>query len=426
MKSFLKNITPKFIIRLYHLSLAYLGALVYRFPSRTLFVVGVTGTKGKSSTVELIRAVFEEAGYKTASASTIQFCVDRKCERNLFKMTMPGRFFLARFLRRAVDAGCTHAVVEMTSEGAVQFRHKGVALNALIFTNLQPEHLESHGGMEQYVAAKFSLAQHLEKSRKRPRIIVANADDTYGAKFLSVHVEQKIPFSIKDAAPFEASDHGLAFSWHGEQFSSPLVGQFNLKNILAVLSLGDALGIPLTAMRRAIEKTSRIAGRAEFVDRGQPFLVIVDYAHTPDSLRAFYEAFSPSTSSGPSRRLVCVLGNTGGGRDEWKRPEMGAIAEQYCDEIILTNEDPYDEDPMQILSAMQSGMTIKQPRVILDRRKAIAAALALARPGDAVLITGKGTDPYIMGPHGIKEEWSDRAVVEQELERLVATKKAAN
>jgi UDP-N-acetylmuramoyl-L-alanyl-D-glutamate--2,6-diaminopimelate ligase len=407
MKSSLKKIVPRSFIRLYHLTLAYLGALLYRFPSRKLFVIGVTGTKGKSSTVELVRAILEEAGYKTASVSTIQFCINGACERNLFKMTMPGRFFLSRFLRQAVDTGATHAVIEMSSEGAAQYRHKGIELDALIFTNLAPEHIESHGSFEAYAAAKLSLAQHLEHSPKRPRIIVANADDAYGQKFLSIAVEKRVPFSLRDAGSYKCADNGITFYWKDEHYHSPLIGEFNLKNILAVLSLGDAMGIAHDVMQQAVAKTARIPGRAEFVEKGQTFAVVVDYAHTPDSLRALYEAFK-------DKRIIGVLGNTGGGRDTWKRPEMGRITDEYCDEVILTNEDPYDEDPMQILEAMAAGMK-REPRIILDRREAIRTALLLARPGDAVLISGKGTDPYIMGPNGSKMEWSDRRVAEEEL-----------
>ena len=180
MKELIKKLIPKEILDLYHRAWAQVGAFVYLYPSRQLFVVGVTGTKGKSTTVELIRSMFEEAGFKVAAASTIRFTIGGESERNLFKMTMPGRFYLQQFLRKAVRAECTHAVVEMTSEGARQFRHHGIELDALVFTNLQPEHLESHGGMEAYAAAKLSLAKHLEESAKRPRYIVANTGDPYG------------------------------------------------------------------------------------------------------------------------------------------------------------------------------------------------------------------------------------------------------
>src|SRR3989339_104964 len=160
----IRDLIPKRVIGWYHLLFAYAGAVVCRFPSKKLFVIGVTGTKGKSTTSELVRTLLAANGHKVALASTVQFKIGDQSEPNLFKMTMPGRAYLQKFLRKAVDAGCTHAVIEMTSEGARQFRHKGIELDALIFTNLQPEHIESHGSMEAYVAAKLKLAQHLEES----------------------------------------------------------------------------------------------------------------------------------------------------------------------------------------------------------------------------------------------------------------------
>ncbi|MDE2213172.1 MAG: UDP-N-acetylmuramyl-tripeptide synthetase [Patescibacteria group bacterium] len=418
LRSILPTAWAKILFDSYHRSLAFFGAIRYRHPSRELRVIAVTGTKGKSTVVEIVRAMLREGGFSVASASTIRFCIKEKCEPNLYKMTMVGRFFLQHFLRQAVEAGCDYAVIEMTSEGAVQFRHKGIDLDGLIFTNLAPEHLESHGGMEAYAAAKLSLAAHLEASPKHMRIIVANAEDAYGAKFLATKVEMRVPFSLKDAQPYTVDDKGARFTWRGELFTSPLPGLFNLKNTLAALALCEALGIPRHALKRAVEKTAHIAGRAERLERGQPFSVVVDYAHTPDSLRAIYETFT----AGEGRR-ICVLGSTGGGRDTWKRPAMGNIADKYCDIAFLTDEDPYDEDPRSIAEAVAKGFARLTPQIVMDRREAIASALREARAGDAVLITGKGTDPYIMRAKGEKESWSDRRVVEEELDKLLSSKK---
>jgi UDP-N-acetylmuramoyl-L-alanyl-D-glutamate--2,6-diaminopimelate ligase len=412
MKHSLRRLVPRPLLSAYHYALAIFGAVIYGFPSKKLFVVAVTGTKGKSSVVELIKNMFTEAGYKTASASTIRFTIGEDSERNLFKMTMPGRFFLEQFLRRAVREGATHAVVEMTSEGAKQFRHKGISLDALVFTNISPEHIESHGSFENYLAAKLSLAKHLEESRKRPRYIVANIDDEYGKKFLDINVEKKVPFSLKDAEPYKADDSSVRFVWKGgEVFTVPLPGLFNLKNLLAAVALGDAMGIPTSVIRKAFEHQEPIAGRAERVVKGQPFIAVVDYAHTPDSLKALYRTYS-------ERRIIAVLGSTGGGRDKWKRPEMGSIADQYAGVVFLTNEDPYDEDPRKIIEDLAKGFSKHKPHVILDRRSAIREALREAKENDVVLITGKGTDPYIMGPNGSKRIWSDKEVVEEELEKL--------
>ncbi len=411
MKNFIRSLLPEPVLQAYHFVLACSGAVLYGFPSRKLVVIAVTGTKGKSTVVELVAETLRASGKKVASASTIRFCVGEESERNLYKMTMPGRFFLQKFLRRAADAGCTHAVVEMTSEGALQYRHKGVALDALVFTNLQPEHLERHGGFEAYAAAKLSLAKHLEGSPKRPRIVVANTDDVYGQKFLDAKVELHAPFSLADAEPYNTDDRNVRFVWRGVLFSVPLPGVFNLYNCLAALALGEALGLKTGDMKRALEHMPVIPGRAERIESGQPFAVVVDYAHTPDSLRALFETFK-------NHRILAVFGATGGGRDTWKRKEMGAVADKFCSVAILTDDDPYDEKPESIAKEIAKGFTRITPGIQTDRRKAIAEALAQARGGDAVLIAGKGTDPYLMGARGKKEPWSDAEVTREELAKL--------
>lgn len=412
MKQFIRSLTPQPLLDLYHYTLALLGAAFYLFPSRNLFVIAVTGTKGKSTTTELLAAILKEAGHTVAVASTIRFSIGRETEPNLFKMTMPGRFFLQRFLRAAVKKGATHAVIEMTSEGARQFRHRGIALDALVFTNLAPEHIESHGGFEQYKEAKLSLAKHLEASPKRPRYVVANIDDKYGKEFLDINVEHRLPFSRTDAEPYSTSDKAARFVWRGgELLTVPLPGIFNLYNILAAMMLCEAIGIRFEDMKKTLEHIEPIPGRAERVERGQPFAVVVDYAHTPESLRALYETYRGT-------KIIGVLGSTGGGRDTWKRPLMGSIADEFCSVAILTNEDPYDEDPHAIIGQLAQGFKTKKPHIILERRAAIREALREAKDGDAVLITGKGTDPYIMGPRGSKEKWSDKKVAEEELKKL--------
>ncbi len=417
MKGFIRSLTPELVLNLYHWCLAWTATFIYRFPSRHLVVIAVTGTKGKSSTTELIAHILRESGLKVASASTIRFCIDDKVERNLYKMTIPGRFFLQRFLRRAVDAHCTHAVVELTSEGARQYRHEGTQLNALVFTNLAPEHIESHGSFEKYAQAKLTLAAAVAHSPKRPRILVANVDDKYGHKFLNFPVEVKTGYSLKDAEPYTADDKSVRFTWRGELFSVPLPGVFNLYNCLAALTLGEALKLNRAVMKRALERMPPIAGRAERVVAGQPFDVVVDYAHTPESLTALYETFK-------HKRIIGVLGSMGGGRDAWKHAKMGQLADTYCDAVFLTEEDPYDDDPEMLLQRTAKDFTRHVPHLIPKRRDAIYQALkhakSLQQTGAevAVLITGKGTDPYIMGPHGTKQVWSDYMVAKEELAKL--------
>jgi UDP-N-acetylmuramoyl-L-alanyl-D-glutamate--2,6-diaminopimelate ligase len=414
LKKFLESVLPRRIYRAlvfpYHFAWAFVSALRYGFPARKLVVIGVTGTKGKSTVAEMLFSILTAAGHKTAIAGTIRFAVGEESAPNLYKMTVPGHGFLQRLLAEAVQKGATYAVLELTSEAAVQHRHLFLSLNALVFTNLQKEHIESHGSMEKYAAAKLALARALTRSRKRPRAIIANADDPYGARFLHTHVETKLPFSEEDVRDLELDDGQVSFLYKDAKFRIPHPGRVSMMNALAAIKTTEFFGITPEASAEALGSLTRIPGRMETIDAGQGFTAVVDYAHTPDSLTALYAAYG-------TKRKICVLGNTGGGRDAWKRPLMGKIADEACDEVILTNEDPYDEDPRAITDAMAKGMG-RAPRIIMDRREAIRTALSLAKAGDVVLISGKGTDPFIMGADGKKTPWSDAGVVREELAAL--------
>lgn len=416
LKKNVAGVLPPQILQFYHLCLAYLGAFLYGFPSRKLRVVAVTGTKGKSSTTELLNAIFEEHGAKIALLNSIRFKIGKDSEPNLLRMSMPGRFFIQKFLRDAVKAGCTVAILEMTSEGARQFRHRAIELDALVFTNLAPEHIESHGSFEAYSDAKFEIGKQLARSKKRPRVMVGNDDDPASGRYLLLPVEAALPFSLSAQQPYEAGDRGGYFTFEGEKIAVDLPGEFSLKNALAAATLARAFSVPVFTIARALSKLGVIPGRAQRIEAGQNFTVVVDYAHTPDSLTALYDAFA-------SRRKICVLGSTGGGRDKWKRPVMGAVAGSRCDEVIFTNEDPYDEDPLEIVHQMAKNMD-RAATIVMDRREAIARAVALAKEGDAVLITGKGTDPCICVEHGKKIPWSDAQVAREEIEKALAGKHA--
>jgi UDP-N-acetylmuramoyl-L-alanyl-D-glutamate--2,6-diaminopimelate ligase len=413
-KKIFKSLQP-----IYHYKLALLSAIFYRFPSRQIHVVGITGTKGKSSTAEFVNAILEANGYKTALLSTIRFKVGSESKPNLYKMSVPGRFFVQRFIRRAVNAKCDWVVLELTSESVKQFRHKFINLDALIFTNISPEHIESHGSFENYLNAKLKLAKLLEKSSKPRTVMVANADDPNGYKFLEINVDETVSFRMNDGKPWAANEGGVSFSFDGVRINSPLRGEFMIANALASAQFAKSQGIATNIIKQGIEKVTEISGRVQFVrlDNKNPkankqnFDVVVDYAHTIDSLTKLYETFP--------KKKICVLGNTGGGRDKWKRKGMAEVADKYCDEIILTNEDPYDENPKEIVEQMKEGVKNKPCNIIMDRREAIKTALGKARAGDTVLISGKGTDPYIMEAKGKKTPWSDYKVAQEELEKVL-------
>lgn len=392
--------------KLYHPMLSYTGALVYGFPSRRLKVIGVTGTKGKSTTVFFITKILHDAGVPVAAVGSLGFRIRDREWPNTLKMTMPGRWKLQRFLRSALNAGCTHVVMEVPSEGLAQGRHRGIHFSCAVFTGLHPEHLESHGSLEAYRAAKQILFRTCHE------LHVINRDDPDADSFIAIPAHKRITYGISggdyQATDVVAGPQDASFAVGRTRVHLNVGGRFNVLNALAAIAVGDAFGVPAHTSSEALGTVDRIPGRMEWIQR-EPFGVVVDYAHTPDSLRAVYRTLKPAGG-----RLVCVLGAAGGGRDAWKRPEFGRIADQYCDVIYLTDEDPFDEDPGHILDDIASGISAETQTSlhrILDRRDAIAAALTDAHDGDIVVITGKGSETSIALAGGTKVPWSDAQTV---------------
>jgi len=413
VKELIKKFIPSFLLDWYHFSLSYLGAVLYRFPSEKIKVIGVTGTNGKSTVVELTTKILEEAGYKVASLSSIRFKITEKEWPNTLKMTMPGRFKLQKFLRQAVDSGCQYVVLEVTSEGIKQHRHRFINFDTAVFTNLTPEHIEVHGGFENYRAAKGKLFQLTKNTH------VINVDDANAEYFLQFSAKKKYTYGLNKG---DINNKNL-------QLNLRLIGNFNIYNALAAICVGLSQGVDLKTCKRVVEKVEGIPGRMEEVISG-PFKVFVDYAFTPNALEKVYQTL---TSLKPKAynlkpKLISVLGACGGGRDKWKRPVLGEIAAKYCDEIIVTNEDPYDEDPMEIIEQVAKGAeSIRTNQSsqyksavfrILDRKAAIKKSLELAKTGDVVIITGKGCEPWICIAKGKKIPWDDRKVVREELGKL--------
>lgn len=401
----------------YHGFLALSGAVIFGFPSRKIKVIGVTGSKGKSTTVFLITRFLEEAlrpaqgvPVPVAAIGSLGYKIgDREWPNNL-KMTMPGRWKIQKFLSQAVKEGCQFAVLEITSEGIKQKRHWGVKFDAAVFTNLEKEHIESHGSFEKYYREKQRLFEMTKN------IHILNADSQYVDLFSKFPAKKKSFYTLKN----------------GFNLETHMVGDFNKYNILAAAETVKNYGVSLETIQKALDKIKNISGRMEFIDGGQNFKVVVDYAHTPESLEAVYktlkEGLKPVKPSGPraltgfkNLKLICVLGAAGGGRDKWKRPIFGEIASKYCDEIILANEDPYNEDPEKILDDIERGIpkfkSLKVSRII-DRREAIKKAMTIAEKNDTIVITGKGSETSIAVAGGKMIPWSDKGVVLEILKEL--------
>lgn len=441
MISRLKKLIPSFALQWYHLALAMSAAVLYRFPSKKLIVIGVTGTNGKSSTVALIAKILETAGHRVGATSTVSFKIADKEWLNNKKMTMLGRFALQKMLRQMVDAGCQYAVVETSSQGIAQYRHVGIEYDVAVFTNLTPEHIEAHGGFENYKKAKqvlfASLARHQNKiiaGKKQDKTIIANGDDQHAPNFIQFPADKKILFGINNTEGSTGEKvlaHDLAFTKNGTEFSVDsikfnlqLFGRFNIYNALAAIAVTESLGVSLDTAKMALESVKVVPGRMEVINEGQSFSVVVDYAPEPESLKQAYQTLRDHGFVGGNHQLVHVLGSCGGGRDVARRPILGKMAGETAQYVIVTNEDPYDDDPQVIIDqvaqgAIEAGKVLGQNLFkITDRREAIAKALTLAQSGDLVLLTGKGSEQAMCLADGKTMPWDERKVAREELQKL--------
>lgn len=382
---------------IWHFAWALLSAARCGFPSRRITVIGITGTKGKSTALELLSAMLEEAGWRTALLSSVYVKIGDKRERNRTGNSMPGRGFVQRFLRDAVRGGCRFALVEVTSQGVLQHRHRFIAFDAGGITNLAPEHIEAHGSFEAYRDAKLAFFRAVARSPKASKRLFVREDD-------------------EAVAPFAAVAPGITTRFALEETLVPpgAFGSVNAENIALAAAIARWFGAPAEAVRAALQKFKGLPGRLELIQE-KPFGVVVDYAHTPDSLEKVYASLRKNYAG-----LVCVLGAAGGGRDSWKRPAMGSVAAKHCRFVILTDEDPYDEDPAAILAEIERGLNDRRftsYEKMLNRRSAIERAFQVAKSGEAVVLTGKGSETGIHRAKGRVEPWEEaeeaRAALEE-------------
>lgn len=437
MKSLLIKIIPKSLLLFYHKVVAYCAAVLYLFPSNNMVVIGVTGTNGKSTTVELIASVLKQAGLKVGTTSTIRFTIGDEVELNTKKMTMLGRFQLQKYLRRMYRSGCTHVVIETSSQGLEQNRHKGINYDVVVMTNLTPEHIEAHGGFEQYKKAKGKLFEHLMKKKhkvlngkKIEKAIVVNGDDEHAPYFTTFLADKKYAYILDGTetmngvkyvkANHKHFDDKVAFEVDGMLIELQLLGVFNILNSLAAYCVGRHLGVTAEKIKEGLESVTGVEGRLEFVDQGQDFSVVVDYAYEPVALEKGFKALDTVSHN----KIIHVVGSCGGGRDKARQPIMGALSARYADYTIVTNEDPYDDDPMEIINAVavgaiekgaEEGVTLYK---IEDRKEAIKKACKLAGPGDIVYITGKGSEQVMATKDGLVP-WDDRQVARDVLKSFV-------
>lgn len=428
----------------YHRVVVFLGAVIYRFPSRHLKIIAVTGTCGKTTTCHFIAEILREAGYKVGLATTIGFRIGERDIANDTKMTTVGRFAIQRLLRQMVRAGCDYAVLEVTSHALIQSRIAGVSIDTALLTNVTGDHIEYHGGFQNYLDAKAKLFRLLSSSSRKPRIskkMILNRDDEHFYFFDRIGGEsagdsslskiEKYTYGISHSATAMARD--IIYNEISSRFVLEILnesmeiylnlpGVFNVYNALAAATVAATEHVPLSKIASALAKLRMLPGRFEHIEMGQPFTVSVDYAHTPQSLEGLLRVYREMADR-QHGRLFVVFGATGGGRDKGKRPHMGRVAHEIADYVIVTSDDPYEEDEHEIIRMVCEGIPRREGEQerfwkIPDRRSAIFHALSLARTGDSVVIAGKGCEPVQM-IYGKRIAWDDREVVREILKKHV-------
>ena len=416
---------------------AAMAPIAVRFwgdPTATLGVAGITGTNGKTTTAFLVRHILEAQGTQTGLLGTVKSVVGGAEEE--VERTTPEAIDLQATFRRMLDAGDTACAMEVSSHALAQHRTDGVRFAVAVFTNLTQDHLDFHEGMEDYFSAKRLLFLPGDGAQPSPEIAVVNVDDPYGARIAAEVAESGEPplrtisptgadgadFRALDAS-FDATGSRFRCAWPGGEVDvrTPLAGHFNVENALAAVAACDALGVPVESAAAALADAGRAPGRFEPVEGGQSFAVLVDYAHTPDSLENVLRAARLLTDG----RLICVFG-CGGDRDRDKRPLMGEIAARLADRTVVTSDNPRSEDPEAIIGEILAGIPgygngggRDDVDVEPDRRAAIALALSEAKAGDTVVIAGKGHEQGQEFENGRKIPFDDRTVAAELLREAV-------
>jgi len=404
----------KIVVRNARVALAQVAANYYDHPSRALTMVGVTGTNGKTTVTHIIQSMLEASGQAAGLIGTIEYRV--RGEVFPASHTTPESLELNELLRTMVKHECTAAVMEVSSHALHQHRVEGLGFSAAVFTNLTQDHLDYHATMEEYAAAKRILFTSLAPSS----YAVVNADDPWGSSMSGATRAKTISYGTAPGADVVAGN--IALSMSGTSFtvnyekaetpvSSPLIGRFNVSNILAAFATGLALGIPRERMQNAIAGMRAVSGRFEKYSSAAGWTAVIDYAHTPDALAKALAAVKDIMKH-QGGRIITVFG-CGGNRDRSKRPKMGAIAADMSDLAIVTSDNPRHEDPLAIIKEVMAGIpqgaNVEQEA---DREKAIFRALTAARKDDVILIAGKGHEEYqVVGD--VKNHFSDREVVEE-------------
>jgi UDP-N-acetylmuramoyl-L-alanyl-D-glutamate--2,6-diaminopimelate ligase len=430
----LKKLVPQTAVNGFHYVEALAASFAYRYPSRHMIVIGVVGSKGKTTLANLLWAALSGDGSKVGLIGTANIRIGHEERLNPYHMTMPGRHRMQKVLAEMRQAGCRYAIMEVPSEGQAQWRHVGIYFDMLIFTNVTREIMASHNYSldvlhehNKRVFASLSQKPKTVQGRLQPKILIANSDAEHFTQYFDHIADIKRSYSVSKKSDYRAtrihtSARGAEFVINKHSYHIPIPGEINVSNASGAIAAALELGKSPQVIARGLNELGIIPGRMERIEADQDFHVIVDYAHEETGMQALMD--SAANMIDKDHKIITLLGAEGGGRDELKRPIMGQIAMQGSDYVVLSNVDPYRDDPEKILEDIAAGVEETGGKLdqtywqIADRRKGIAQALALAKKGDLVLITGKGAEQSIVIA-GKKSAWDDRKVVREELKKLV-------
>ena len=430
-KRLITRLLPECITLGYHYVFAISALLWYQHPSKKLIVIGVTGTKGKTSTASFIHSTLSATGEKVGLLSTAEVRIGREVSINKRHMTLPGRGYVQKQLRKMVNAECRYAVIETPSEGIRQYRVLGVWYDSLVFTNLSPEHLVTHKTFKRYRHAKGLLFKQQAQSPQKKlngalvkRYIIMNVDDNnveYFQKLSSKPNNEQILFGThtKATTPItteEGSEKNM-FTLEGDRYAVPLPGMITVQNATPAILLAKRYSnISPEQINQALASAT-LPGRLEEIHTKQPFQVFCDYAHEPLSIESVCTALRQKISKDKGR-IILVVGAVGASRWKYNAVEIGEVAGRCADVTVITEVDPFFDDPEEIAHAVVSGIRKHQKAewyVEMDRRKAIRKAIKMAQAGDTVIITGKGAE-VTMEVRGESIPWDERAIIQEELQ----------
>ncbi len=431
--NFFRRLLPGWVFQLQHYIEARFAQIIYNSPSKSMLVVGIVGSKGKTTTANILWGILNDPKNPAGLIGTADIQIGDKKVKNSWHKTMPGRWHTQKLLSEMKEAGCKYAILEVPSEAQQNWRHIGINFDIIIFTNVTNEILAVHKNSlellhkhnKRLLSILYKLKRKKVNDKKFPKTIIANKDSEYYDDYSRYRADKKYSYSTDKESDFKAEDirsgiENNTFKLGKQNYVLNIPGNINVSNATVAIAAAEIIGLEPKAIAKRLADYSGVPGRMSIIKQGQPFTVVIDYAHEESGLQHLVQWAKDSKKK--DANIISLICGQGGGRDIKKRPIMGEIAARYCESVVISNDDVYDDDPQDIIDDIVRGCKKVRPNLkgiyqIQDRRQGIAKALSLAKKDDIVLITGKGNDSSNIVA-GVKIPWDEYAVTKEELAKL--------